>query len=242
MDKNGFKELKEINKKIMKFKNKEREQLVLFLFNESSKRIGEKIDKKKFKLILNLCQYLNEEKKEYLNYILELRIRNIREFILDSVKTDYSQYQNTIYKPEKWMNKLIEGINDTFLINENLKKSEYPVELSREVLNQKNMKEFIKRAIRKDEFIMDEIYKEDDLILAIEILNLKIIREFFKIFMGNNKFGKSGNQLILNFIRYSDNFKFLNYNFEPFIEEFHNNIKKEDKLALDELYLTYKEI
>ncbi|ORE00305.1 hypothetical protein A0H76_1609 [Hepatospora eriocheir] len=245
--------LNDLNKIILKFENNDRLHLVKYAFKKSIEKINEDNDlfhNKKLILTLNLCQYLKDKyKAEFIDFILDTKILNMRALILDFVDTDYKGYQKYFYKPERWMRKLIKDIKETFMLA--IENSELKFTDKINDYKYLNIEKIEKTVNFEDSDTLDEIfneygefnkvYQQEDLKLSLIIFNNKLVREFEKIFLGTEEFGRAGNQLVLNFICYSEYMKLTNKDFQEFISKIYQNINQSNRIDLNELNEAYKE-
>ncbi|WUR02863.1 uncharacterized protein VNE69_03084 [Vairimorpha necatrix] len=174
--------LSKLNSLKSKFDTEEQKILVKFFIDESIKNIfNEKsVDKNKLELFHILqdfdLQIFNSKKEDLMRH----KAIQTRALVLDLITSDYSKDVKYIYKPEKWIFRIIEDIKNSLI----------------------NYKEFV--------FLYNKL----------------LIKEFEDIFINKvEKYGSSGNQLLVNFIFYKKFIlKYLEYDFSEFLIKIKNQI------------------
>jgi hypothetical protein len=110
--------LEEISKIISKYEGVQRAELVDFYLKIVNDRIenGKPIDHKKIQLIQDVSSFITkEERKSLMNKAINIKICQVRSFILENFKDDLHTEKTHFATISKWMLVTIKEISNTFV-------------------------------------------------------------------------------------------------------------------------------
>lgn len=234
-----FLQIKEIEKLLGNFEGENQEELSRYYIEVALQRLKDlnQFNYKKLELLKSILKYSNvKNHKKLIDEILSIKIIQIRALILDLITTNYSMEQQYIYKPEKWMESIINDLFKTFNISErqteNLSLNQSEKYADGESKSKKNQK------LKKE-------YKLDLDLQTIDILNLynkKLCEEIILIFCSCEKFNSAGNQLILNIVMYIKTVgKYLDYDYSDFIKKLYSRFNPDKAVPLIKIENIYDE-